>query len=350
MPEIESLLDRTVPEIAAEVVTLGIPELAGICLGGGYGRGEGGVFRDAAGRPHLYNDLDFFVFTAGASRRRRREIDGRIAPVAHRWTEALGVDVDFGPAKNAAALGREAGTLMFQELKHGHWQVWGNGDALSSLPAIEAENLPPFEGARLLLNRGMGLLLASERPLESAEDTDFMLRNLNKAVLGGADARLLGARRYRYRAAERLAAFEILASEQGIASGRVRQYARALEFKAHPDARVPEDWDAAWNAAREFWCESVAGFAGCDAKSDPDEVVASFLRSTGPFGAGKIVNFLNWVRKTRSAGPVREWTVSPVLRMLSRLYRRTASAGPSRREAFPETERIALREMWRFIN
>ena len=41
-PEVEALLERVVPAIGADVLALGIPELAGVCLGGGYGRGEGG--------------------------------------------------------------------------------------------------------------------------------------------------------------------------------------------------------------------------------------------------------------------------------------------------------------------
>ena len=350
VPEIESLLERVVPEIAAEAAASGIPELAGIFLGGGYGRGEGGVFRDGEGRPHLYNDLDFFVFTTGAPRRRRREIDRLIEPVARRWTETLGVDVDFGPAKNTGALRRMARTLMYQELLRGYWRVWGECDLPALIPAIDAKDLPPLEGVRLLLNRGMGLLLAADRAVAGAEDVDFVLRNLNKAVLGSADALLIGAGRYRYRAPERLAAFETLADESGLAPERVAQYARALEFKAWPDARPPEDWNAAWNAARRFWCESVAGIAGCPAETPPDAVVHALHRKRELRGGTGFVNFLNWLRKTRSPGAVREWFDAPELRMLARLYRLLAASGLSRREAVPPKERAALLGMWVFIN
>jgi len=350
-PGIESLLARTVPEIAAEAGSSGIPELAGICLGGGYGRGEGGVYRDSGGVPHLYNDLDFFVFTDAASRRRRREIDLRLEPVAHRWTEALGVDVDFGPAKNIGSLRRVARTLMYQELKHGYWQVWGEKDVLASLPAIGAEELPSLEGARLLLNRGMGLLLAAEHPSESPEDVNFILRNLNKAVLGSADALLIGARRYRYRVEERLAAFETLATERGMTPEWPERYARALEFKARPDSRVPEDWDAAWDAVRRFWCGSVAGIAGCPVESSPEDVIWALHRRSGLHGGRGIVNYLNWVRKTRvSGGAVREWFDAPELRMLYRLYRLLVVSGSARREIAEPGERRWLYEMWESIN
>lgn len=351
-PAVESLLARTAPEIAAGAAdAAGAPELAGICLGGGYGRGEGGVFRDSRGVPHLYNDLDFFVFTAAASRRRRREIGRRLEPVARRWTETLGVDVDFGPAKNIGSFRRLARTLMYQELKHGHWQVWGETDVLASLPALDAGELPPLEGARLLLNRGMGLLLAAERPADGPEDVNFILRNLNKAVLGSAEALLICAGRYRYRAEERLAAFETLAAERAMSPEWVEWYARALEFKARPDSRVPEDWDAAWDAARRFWCGSVAGIAGCPAASPPAEVVSALRRRNVLHGGKGIWNFLNWVRKTRApGGAVGEWFDAPVLRMLSRLYRLLAASGPARREIAGPEERRRLYGMWKSIN
>lgn len=350
VPEIESLLERVVPEIAADVVGLDIPELAGIFLGGGYGRGEGGVFRDSGGAPRLYNDLDFFVFTAGASRRRRREIDRMVEPVARRWTETLGIDVDFGPAKNTSALRRVARTLMYQELRHGFWRLWGECDLPALIPAIGAEKLPPFEGARLLLNRGMGLLLAAGHPVGGPEDVDFVLRNLNKAVLGGADALLISAGRYRYRAPERLAAFETLAKERGLAPERVEQYARALAFKASPDARAPEDWDAAWDAVRRFWCESVADVAGCPAAVSPETVAAALHRKRELHGGESVLNFLNWIRKTRSAGVWREWFDAPELRMLARLYRALAVSGPRREGAVSPEERAALLGMWVSIN
>ena len=111
-PEVEALLERVVPAIGADVLALGIPELAGVCLGGGYGRGEGGVCAGPDGVPRLFNDLDFFVFSSGAGRRRKREIDRAVEPVARRWTRALGIDVDFGPVKNTGDLGRVGKSIV----------------------------------------------------------------------------------------------------------------------------------------------------------------------------------------------------------------------------------------------
>ena len=77
----------------------------------------------------------------------------------------------------------------------------------------------------------MGLLMAAERVRDGAEDAGFVLRNLNKAVLGGAEAQLICAHRYRWRARERLEAFGALAAERGLAPERVQEYAAALEFR-----------------------------------------------------------------------------------------------------------------------
>ena len=66
--EIAELLGDALKNIGAEVEALRLPKLSAVVLGGGYGRGEGGVLRTEHG-DHLYNDLDFFVFADGTSRR-----------------------------------------------------------------------------------------------------------------------------------------------------------------------------------------------------------------------------------------------------------------------------------------
>ncbi|PYL00605.1 MAG: hypothetical protein DME19_04510, partial [Verrucomicrobia bacterium] len=63
--ELEAHLERTCQQVLARVRRL-IPErkLEGLLVGGGYGRGEGGVLKTEAGdRP--YNDLELYVFLRG---------------------------------------------------------------------------------------------------------------------------------------------------------------------------------------------------------------------------------------------------------------------------------------------
>src|SRR6476646_5706402 len=64
-PELEKRLADTCGRIVSEILTLlSRARLEALVLGGGYGRGEGGVLRTEAGdRP--YNDLEFYVFVRG---------------------------------------------------------------------------------------------------------------------------------------------------------------------------------------------------------------------------------------------------------------------------------------------
>src|SRR5438105_13305058 len=63
--ELEALLRQLCTHISERVARL-VPEgkLEALVLGGGYGRGEGGVLTtDAGERP--YNDLEFYIFLRG---------------------------------------------------------------------------------------------------------------------------------------------------------------------------------------------------------------------------------------------------------------------------------------------
>src|SRR6476660_7221197 len=63
---LEALLDRLCSDIADQICDLVPPKhLQAIVLGGGYGRGEGGVLRVANGADEPYNDIEFYVFIHG---------------------------------------------------------------------------------------------------------------------------------------------------------------------------------------------------------------------------------------------------------------------------------------------
>ena len=57
-PEAEALLRKALEGIRSDIAAHNLRGLAGVYLGGGYGRGEGGVFCKN-GTVRLYNDLDF---------------------------------------------------------------------------------------------------------------------------------------------------------------------------------------------------------------------------------------------------------------------------------------------------
>ena len=60
--EIEKTLDSALADIAEETrADTSFRHLKYLVLGGGYGRGEGGILIKENGEVALYNDLDFFV-------------------------------------------------------------------------------------------------------------------------------------------------------------------------------------------------------------------------------------------------------------------------------------------------
>ena len=204
--EIAELLDGALAGIGAEIGELGLPKLAAVVLGGGYGRGEGGVLHTPKGE-RLYNDLDFFVFADGASRHEVCTIQNALKSISERWEARLGIAVDFSPVKNLHSLCRVSQTLMYQELLRGWRPVWGKVDLGEWISALNAAELPFSEAARLLLNRGMGLMFAAEKLNAETPDADFVMRNMNKVVLGCGDALILSAGRYQWHGAERVQAF-----------------------------------------------------------------------------------------------------------------------------------------------
>lgn len=191
---LEDFLGRLGSDLGAQGWRAGVEALV---LAGGYGRGEGGVFRRAEGAvAELYNDLEFFLFLkAGAE-------EGAAAGWCEKWeksgTAELGIDVEF-KRERAAAVAEGAPTMFLQDLVQGHRVVWGSGGLLAEAPARlrDPGALPASEVTRLLFNRGSGLWFARLR-LEGgrAEDCGFVERNHMKARLALGDAVLALAGRH----------------------------------------------------------------------------------------------------------------------------------------------------------
>ena len=248
-PELDRLVDDSCTEVGREVEALRIPRLAGVVLGGGYGRGEGGVRETGNGERTLFNDLDFFAITEdGASTDEIAAIIAALEPVSKKWTDRLGLDVDF-TVRTPWRIKHDEDRLMIQELVRGYFDVAGcKGERLfAHIRLIDAMKVPWMEAARLLMNRGMGLLLAMEETGNGEEgrgngeqERGFVLRNINKCVLGAGDARLVARHDYRWKAAER-----------GDALGDAL-YRAAVEWKFLPrDEAV-----CSWETAQKNWCEA----------------------------------------------------------------------------------------------
>ena len=196
-----------------------------VVLGGSYGRGDGGVRQDQ-GNGILYNDLDFFVFA-------RKKCDNAgilLKEIAGKYEKELKVDVDFSRIMSIKDIKNNARRLMMQELKRGYRLVAGEDLLAEYLPEFSADKLPFSEACRLLLNRGMGLLLANEKINNASDDTDFILRNINKAILGACDAVLIAEKKYKWSIEERLQT--VNASD--LPCDYKKFYAMAVKFKKSP--------------------------------------------------------------------------------------------------------------------
>lgn len=212
--------------------------ISAVVLGGGYGRGKGGVISHN-GRMYPYNDLDFFVFTKGLSKAQRQEIDVALGELSRELSEELRVDVDFCSAREEKSLVNVSNTLMYQELLAGHVMVYGSESALSCILPLPASKIPGLEGMRMMLNRGAGLLFALRR-LASGEsassDGGFVIRNLQKCVLGCGDALLICGHEYDYsleKRQEKLCGSDF-SGDFEYHNWLSEKYKDAVLFKGHP--------------------------------------------------------------------------------------------------------------------
>ncbi len=238
-PELERHLATTCQRIAAGLRGLVPPsQLETILLGGGYGRGEGGVWRTEAGdRP--YNDLEFYVCIRGNRHLNERRFGRAIHVLGEILTPQAGVEVEF-KITSLQELARSQVSMFSYDLLSGHVQLLGAPSVLARcLYHREASRIPLSEATRLLMNRGSGLLFARERlnqPTFTAADADFVGRNLAKAQLALGDALLVvngnyhASARERHHHVERLARVESIPWLQSVAI----HHARGLEFKLHP--------------------------------------------------------------------------------------------------------------------
>jgi hypothetical protein len=241
---LETKIAEDVRAIAAKAVSaVGGRDITAVILGGGYGRGEGAVWREN-GDERVYNDYDLFVVTPSLSRSRSKQISGTLREVGKRMESAAGIHVDFGrplPQSNLSSLPYE---LMMMELKMGHVVLHGPRDILSSMPNYDEKRPPLIECTRLLMNRSVGLIqarqLSAKRRSLSDDEKQFAIRNTQKAMMAAGDAVLFVNQTYSASYAQRLRLFDGL-SLKGTPKGELLRdrYHEAINFKLHPSHKLP---------------------------------------------------------------------------------------------------------------
>jgi hypothetical protein len=213
--------------------------LQAVLLGGGYGRGEGGVMRTSEGqRP--YNDLEFYVCLRGNRHLNERRHHLPLEVLGEILTPMAGAEVEF-KIISLDELRRSRVSMFSHDLLMGHRWLLGHPGLLFDLTHHEvAREIPSSEATRLLMNRCTGLLFAQER-LErgafTAADADFVHRNIAKAELAFGDAVLTAHRQYHWSCLERHRRLQKLIPDEPLSwLDDVRLcHATGLQFKLHPE-------------------------------------------------------------------------------------------------------------------
>ncbi len=294
-PELRSLLDDYLGWLEGHAGKMG--GVRALLLGGGYGRGEGGVL-ETGGRASLYNDLEFYVFATG-----RVPVSEWVAEGERR----LGIEVEFKAMPPRAMECARPG-MFYYDLLNAHILVFGDAGWVSRLPARlrEAGEIPPVEGSRLLVNRGMSLLRCLRAARGEMElPVGFIDRIAAKADLALGDALLCARGRYHWSCIERSAR---LASIADGFPGLCERHASGVQFKFHPvvSGRSPAQWTGPLEALAREWTAMFLHIEGLRLGTSfvtPREYAASSPRSLFPEEpAGK--NFLRQARDLRKPSRV----------------------------------------------
>lgn len=237
---LEHQLARTSARVVSGIRGL-IPaaKFEAVLLGGGYGRGEGGVLRSPTGdRP--YNDLEFYVAIRGNRHVNEARFHRRLEVLGEILTQLSDVEIEF-KITSLAELAAQPVSMFTYDLFSGH-RAWSNAP-LPSRSSGEAHRLagsiPTSEATRLLMNRCSGLLFARAElarvPLTPIA-ADFVRRNIAKVQLACGDAVLTSRGRYDWSCRERHRRLAQLAADEPSPwlDAVLCHHATGVEFKLHP--------------------------------------------------------------------------------------------------------------------
>jgi len=213
-------------------------KLVCILLGGGYGRGEGGVLRK--GNQDLpYNDLEFYVVHGMNFLIAQKLYNHSLHQLATKLSKKAGIDVEF-KLLSLSQLERSGVSMFYYDLISRHYLVDGEEECLKGCEHHRAAHrIPLHEATRLLMNRCSGLLF-SQAKLEAtpftAEEADFIGRNIAKAKLALGDVLLTSKGEYHWSCLERHKRLTKLPPEQGLPEFEsiVEMHEEGVEFKLHP--------------------------------------------------------------------------------------------------------------------
>jgi len=230
--KVEAILAGIVHEFSVSVDQRSVKALV---LGGGYGRGEGGVLSKDGGE-ELYNDLDLFVFTRKLDAVAKYTLQKKLHLLHEKLSKRYNLEIDFSTPKDVSKLSWEPFSLMMYDLSCGYQVLWGKLDLKHYLPPWKAANMPAEEAVKLLLNRGMGLFFSREKLDSSSPDIDFVNRNIHKAWQALGEGILIAEKAYHSSSAKKISRLKVLKLE-GYTSfpAFMDRFEEAMQFKLQPE-------------------------------------------------------------------------------------------------------------------
>ena len=237
--ELETGLEQWCAAFTREVLTvIPVKLIDAIVLGGGYGRGEGGVL-NTDGSERAYNDLEFYVFLRGPLLVHERLFRRKLSDLCHCWSERTGVEFE-AKLLTLDKLQKAPVSMMYHDLVVGHRWLFGPiGEFEQCEHHRAAHRIPLHEATRLLMNRASGLLFAEvllQKAAFHSADADFVRRNISKAQLALGDVALTAFGRYHASCRERHRRLEKLdpTTAPEWVSELIAHHAAGVEFKLHP--------------------------------------------------------------------------------------------------------------------
>ena len=344
------------------------PLLEGILLGGGYGRGEGGVLKGPNG-DLPYNDMEFYVFLRGNRFLNERRFVPPLSELAHRLSAEANVEVEL-KVLSFRKLRASGPSMFYYDLVMGHRWVAGHEGLLSGTEHHRhGADIPLHEATRLLINRCSGLLFARElldAEQWSPESADFVGRNIAKTQLALGDAVLTAAGGYHWSCRERNRRLNDLVTDAPETRALRQYHDEAVSFKLNPvkSAKTREQLryrhdDVALHAYSVFlWIESkrlqnrfadAQSYAMSEVNKCPETNALRNalvnIRAFGAEAAGRTV-FVHPRERILNAMALLLWT--PGLgepRLADRLKRMLRTNASTFREAVE-----AYRRLWRRFN
>lgn len=278
--------DQTV-QYLLDMVIKGILDLMSnhvqaIVLTGGFGRGEGGVYKNKDGY-HLVNDLDIAVFVKDNYCHVKKKYSSLLEQLgSNLQAHAKGLKQIDIHITNRWVYRFVPNLVIYYEIKNGYKTIYGSVNLSKLMPDLKADNLPIFDGTNYFRSRGSGMLLPALYFLTNNLDHPKIRKNfqieMQKACLAMGDAILLMARQYHYSYQERLHRVKTLEKNNNIVPERLlgkvtTLYCWGSERKLRPsfewagNKAMIEKWFEVRNTFGEFflWFESKRlnkGFRG----------------------------------------------------------------------------------------